>query len=67
MKLLDIVRQVKARIRRPPKARKREMPLLTWEELDPEGENAKQELLQNIERDIREQVEELDEALRGKN
>ena len=38
-----------------------------WEEIDPDGEVAREELLRAVEDDIRQQTEELTQALRSPN
>ena len=63
MKLLDIVRQVKVRIRRPPKAR-RQLPTLTWEQIN---KDAEAELLEQAQEEAEEVLSELEQSLRNPN
>ena len=59
----SIIEQIKFKMRRP-KAQKREMPILTWEELEEDGQ---EEVLQQVQEQAEEEIERLNEAIRGRN
>jgi hypothetical protein len=61
MKFLDIARRLRFRIRRRPKAR---LPILTWEEIN---EDARAELVEQLEREVEEELSEFEQSLRNPN
>ena len=65
--LKEIMKQLRLRLRGRPKPELPEPPMPIWEDIDPDGEAARESLLRGIEEDIKEQQEALTEALRSKN
>jgi len=67
MGVSELIKRLKVHLKPRPEPPMPEPPMPTWEDIDPEGEAAREELLRAVEEDTRQQHEALTEALRSPN